>query len=60
MIDNKTFYKNVSILVLPMALQNLINVGISSTDVIMLGKIGEKTLSGASLGSQVYFILNLI
>ena len=60
MIDNKTFYKNVSILVLPMAIQNLINVGISSTDVIMLGKIGEKTLSGASLGSQVYFILNLI
>ena len=42
MIDNKTFYKNVSILVLPMAIQNLINVGISSTDVIMLGKIGEK------------------
>lgn len=60
MFNNKVFYKNVSILVIPMALQNLINVGISSTDVIMLGKIGEKTLSGASLGSQVYFILNLI
>ena len=54
-MDNKQFYKSVFFLVLPMALQNLINVGISSTDVIMLGRIGEKTLSGASLGSQVFY-----
>lgn len=61
-MDNasKKFYKNVLILVLPMALQNLINVGVTSTDVIMLGKVGEKVLSGASLGNQVYFILSLI
>lgn len=61
-MDNasKKFYRNVLILVLPMALQNLINVGVTSTDVIMLGKVGEKVLSGASLGNQVYFILSLI
>lgn len=59
MSENKQFYKNVLSLVLPMALQNLINTGISSTDVIMLGKVGEKTLSGSSLGSQVFFILSL-
>jgi len=47
-------------LVIPIALQNLINVGISSVDVIMLGKVNETVLSGASLGSQVYFILSLI
>lgn len=57
---NKSFYRNVAILVIPMALQNLINVGVTSTDIIMLGKVGEKVLSGASLGNQVYFILNLI
>lgn len=59
MTENRQFYKNVISLVLPMALQNLINTGISSTDVIMLGKVGEKTLSGSSLGSQVFFILSL-
>jgi putative MATE family efflux protein len=48
------------VLVVPMALQNLVNVGISSTDVIMLGRVGEKVLSGASLGSQIQFIMNLI
>ncbi|MCM1254392.1 MAG: MATE family efflux transporter [Clostridium sp.] len=53
------FYKRVLILVLPMALQNLINVGVSATDVIMLGRVGEKVLSGCSLGGQVFWILSL-
>ena len=59
-MKDKDFYKKVFVLVLPMALQNLINVGVTSSDVIMLGRVGEKVLSGASLGGQVYFILNLI
>lgn len=53
------FYKKVFILVLPMALQNLINVGVSATDVIMLGRVGEKVLSGCSLGGQIFWILSL-
>lgn len=59
-IDNNSFYKKVYTLVLPMALQNLINVGITSADVIMLGKVGEKVLSGASLAGQVQYIMQLI
>lgn len=59
--DDKTqFYKNVFVLVLPMALQNLINVGVTSADVIMLGKVGEIALSASSLAGQIYFILSLI
>ncbi len=54
------FYKKVMILVIPMALQNLINVGVMATDVIMLGRVSETVLSGASLAGQVAFILNLI
>lgn len=59
-LDNRQFYKNVSILVLPMAIQNLINVGVTSADVVMLGKVGETALSSASLANQVYFILSLL
>ena len=58
--EKKQFYRTVFTLLIPMALQNLINVGISSIDVIMLGRVGEKVLSGASLGSQVQFIMSLI
>ncbi len=59
-MDKKEFYRKVFVLVLPMALQNLINVGVTSSDVIMLGRVGEKVLSGASLGGQIYFIMTLI
>lgn len=59
-METSDFYKKVAALVIPMALQNLINVGVMATDVIMLGKVSETVLSGASLGGQVAFILNLI
>lgn len=58
--ESKQFYKMVFFLVLPMALQNLINVGVTSTDVIMLGKVGETSLSASSLAGQVQFIMTLI
>lgn len=58
--EDKRFYANVFRLVMPMALQNLINVGVTSTDVIMLGRVGETALSGVSLANQVYFILSLL
>lgn len=53
------FYKTVIALVVPMALQNLINVGVTAADVIMLGAVGEKALSGASLAGQVQYIMTL-
>ena len=47
-------------LVLPMALQNLINVAVTSADVLMLERVGTEVLSGASLAGQVQFIMTLI
>jgi len=58
--EKKQFYRMVCTLVLPMALQNLINVGVQSADVIMLGKVGETALSASSLAGQVMFIMSLI
>ena len=59
-IDWKNFYKQVCLLIIPMALQNLINVGVQAADVFMLGRVGEKVLSGASLAGQIQFIMTLI
>lgn len=58
-MEKRDFYRKVFTLVVPMALQNLINVGVSATDVIMLGKVSEQVLSGCSLGGQVFFIFSL-
>ena len=59
-INWKNFYKQVCLLIIPMALQNLINVGVQAADVFMLGRVGEKVLSGASLDGQIQFIMTLI
>ncbi len=59
-VDRKTFLKMTFSLVLPMAVQNLINTAITSADVMMLGKVGETALSASSLAGQVQFIMNLI
>ena len=59
-VDTKAFLKMTFSLVLPMALQNLINTAITSADVMMLGKVGETALSASSLAGQVQFIMNLI
>lgn len=58
--SKSNFLKSVIALTLPMALQNLINVGVVSTDVIMLGKLNEISLSAASLASQIQFVLTLL
>lgn len=46
-------------LVIPMAMQNLINTGVSACDVFMLGKVGETALSASSLARQVQYIMSL-
>jgi putative MATE family efflux protein len=58
-ISNKTFLQSVMKLVIPLALQNLINVGVQAAGVIMLGGVSETVLSGASLAGQISYILNL-
>ncbi|SFR94144.1 MATE family efflux transporter [Anaeromicropila populeti] len=58
--QNRAFYQKVFALVIPMALQNLINVGVTAADVFMLGKVSEVVLSASSLAGQIQFIMTLI
>lgn len=58
-INWKQFYKQVFMLVIPMAIQNLINVGVTAADVMMLGRVGEDVLSGSSLAGQIQFVMTL-
>ncbi|MEG0017677.1 MAG: MATE family efflux transporter [Hydrogenoanaerobacterium sp.] len=55
-VKDKSFYKTVLSLSLPIALQNLITTGVSMMDTVMLGALGEVQLSAASLAGQVSFI----
>lgn len=59
-VRDKEFYKRVLQISIPIAMQGLINVGVSMTDTMMLGSLGEITLSAASLANQFCFIFLII
>ena len=44
----------------PIVVQNVFSTAVSSADVIMVGMIGQDSLSAVSLAGQVTFVLNLI
>ncbi len=60
MIHDKEFYKLLFSITLPIAAQNFITFTVSMADSLMLGKLGETTLSAANLANQLFFILMII
>jgi putative MATE family efflux protein len=58
-ISDKGFYKSLALLTIPIALQNLIGLGMNLMDTVMLGSLGEKQISASSLANQPYFIFTL-
>lgn len=56
-IKNDEFYRQIFKLVLPIVLQNLLTVAVSSADVIMLNYVGQSSISAVSLASQYANIL---
>lgn len=62
LVKDKSFYTKVLAIAIPMAMQNLINVGVSLLDTVMLGQLGEVAMSASSLSGQIgftYMIMNL-
>ncbi|MBQ5801175.1 MAG: MATE family efflux transporter, partial [Clostridia bacterium] len=58
-IKDKSFYKTVSKIALPIALQGLITSGVNMMDTIMVGKVGETELSAVSLANQFISIFHI-
>ena len=54
-----SFYSRLFSLVLPMAVQNLLNALVSASDVLMLGFLDQSSLSAVSLAGQVQFVFAL-
>ena len=57
---DKSFYKTVAMVAVPIAAQSLITVGVNMMDTIMVGQVGETALSAVSLANtfiNIYHIL---
>lgn len=59
-LDDKEFYTKLFAIVLPIAIQNLINFGVSMLDTLMLGVLGEVQLSAASIANQLSFMFMIL
>jgi putative MATE family efflux protein len=60
MIKEKSFYSTLAKIALPLALQNLITYGIGLADNLMVGSLGDLSLSGVFLSNQLQFILHML
>jgi len=52
-IKDRSYYKKLCAIALPLGFSNLINVALTSVGSLMLGQIGEVALSGSSLANQI-------
>lgn len=59
-MKNKQIYKKIAFIAIPIALQNLINVGVGMMDTLMIGNISETQLSGIAQAGQPYFLFTLL
>lgn len=57
---DKSFYRKVALLTLPVAAQQAINMGVNMMDTIMVGNLGEVQLSAASLSNSFYLLYGIL
>lgn len=56
LVRDKQFYRDSLAIIIPVALQSLITIGVNMLDTIMVGSLGEIPLSAASLSNQFILI----
>lgn len=56
---DKKFYMQMMAIALPIALQNLISSSLNMVDTVMIGALGELSISAVGLANQIYFLLML-
>ncbi len=58
-IDKKEFYRNLTRLALPIALQSLMLASVAAGDALMLGKVAQDEMTAVSLATQIQFVQNM-
>lgn len=57
--NRKEFYKTFFVIVIPIAIQSLINSAVGAADTLMLTFVSQTALASVSLAGQVQFLLNM-
>ena len=57
---DKRFYKKVTIIALPIVIQNFITSSLNIVDTMMIGKLGENEIAAVGIANQYFFLLSLL
>lgn len=57
---DKSFYRTIISLAIPMVLQNLITYSVGLADNLMVGSLGDSAISGVYMGNQVQTVLQVL
>lgn len=60
LVKEPAFYKEAFFVLLPMAFQQMINIGVNLMDTVMVGALGEVALSASSLANQYYYLYYIL
>ena len=56
---DKSFYKNLIALAIPISLQNLITFAVNFADNLMVGTLGDSAISGVYMGNQLQTVVQM-
>lgn len=59
LVGDRTFYRSVLAIVLPVIVQNSISGFVSLLDNIMVGQVGTVEMSGVAIANQLMFVFNI-
>lgn len=59
-VRDKRFYKTMLAIAIPMSMQSLISFAVGLIDTLMLGRLGEISLSASSLGGSFGYIIGTV
>lgn len=57
---DKTFYKTMFAIAIPIAIQNLISSSLNMIDILMIGRVSENALAAVGMANQLFFLFMLI
>ncbi|NLK44158.1 MAG: MATE family efflux transporter [Tissierellia bacterium] len=60
MLVNKVFLKNMLVIAIPIALQNLIITSLNMLDTLMISELGKSSIAAVGLANQLFFFYSLI
>ncbi|MDO4618733.1 MAG: MATE family efflux transporter [Clostridia bacterium] len=58
-LEKKKFNRELIVLAIPLALQQLLNALVGATDALVLGRLTQEAIAGVSLANQISFIMSL-